>query len=241
MPVTPSDLDTTLVVHDDLNPVLWDGDTMRLSVRVALLKAALAFAEFIDLKELKVDDVILTGSSASFNYTEFSDLDVHLIVSYEDTLGHELAENFFGTKKSLWNETHQITVKGYTVEMYVEDSADPVKALGVYSLLKGKWVKKPTMDEKPEWNDHAVAAKVDSLAETIDTILSKDDLTAEDIDTLIERIRKMRKAGLAERGEFSAENLAFKGLRNLGYMDRLYQARMKAEDDALSLESAGQT
>ena len=237
----PTDLNSTLVVHDDLNPVLWDGDTLRLSVRVALLKAALAFAEFIDLKELRVDDVILTGSSASFNYTEFSDLDVHLIVSYEDTLGQELAQNFFGTKKSLWNETHQITVKGYPVEMYVEDSADPVKALGVYSLLKGEWVKKSTMDEKPEWNDHAVAAKVDDMADSIDTVLAKDDLTADEIDKLIERIRKMRKAGLAERGEFSTENLAFKGLRNLGYMDRLYQARMKAEDDALSLESAGQT
>jgi hypothetical protein len=35
------------------------------------------------------------------------------------------------------------------------------------------------------------------------------------------KIMKMRKDGLAERGEFSVENLVFKKLRNEGYIQNL--------------------
>ena len=35
------------------------------------------------------------------------------------------------------------------------------------------------------------------------------------------KIMKMRKEGLAERGEFSVENLVFKKLRNEGYIEKL--------------------
>lgn len=234
--IEPTALKSTLRVHDTLNSKLWNGDALKIDVRVALLKAAKAFVNFLDLPTLDVVDVILTGSNASFNYTEFSDLDVHIIVSYDDTSFPELAENFFATKKSLWNETHAIRIKDYAVEMYVEDTTHPVKALGVYSLLDGKWVKKPTLDDKPDWDDRAVAQKVDFLANQIDQLL---DIHADDkdkIDAAIDRIRAMRKSALADGGEFSTENLAFKGLRNLGYMDRLYAARMDAEDRELSLE-----
>jgi hypothetical protein len=45
----------------------------------------------------------------------------------------------------------------------------------------------------------------------------------------------MRKAGLAKGGEFSVENLAFKVLRNLGYLDKILGALRNAEDDELTL------
>lgn len=234
--IEPEALKSTLQVHEHLNSKLWDGTTLKLDVHVALMKAAKAFFEFIDVPELNIEDIILTGSNASFNYTEFSDLDVHLIVTYDDTSFPDLAENFFTTKKSLWNDTHAIRIKDYAVEMYVEDTTNPVKALGVYSLLTGIWLKEPTLDGKPEWDDRAVAAKVDFLADQIDALLDQHADDAEKIDVMIDRIRAMRKSALAKSGEFSTENLAFKGLRNLGYMDRLYAARLEAEDRELSLE-----
>ncbi len=234
--IKTSELKSTLTVHETLNSKLWDGTSLKLDVRVALLKAAKAFADFLDLPSLDVIDVILTGSNASFNYTQFSDLDVHLIVSYDDTAFPDLAENFFSTKKTLWNETHAITIRDYAVEMYVEDTTNPVKALGVYSLLNGIWIKEPTLDGKPEWDDRAVASKVEYIATSIDQLLKDSPEDKDKIDAAIDRIRAMRKAALADGGEFSTENLAFKGLRNLGYMDRLYAARMDAEDRELSLE-----
>lgn len=234
--INASDLKSTLLVHESLNSKLWDGTSLKLEVHVALMKAAKAFFDFIDVPEMTIEDIILTGSNASFNYTEFSDLDVHLIVSYDDTSFPDLAENFFTAKKSLWNETHDIRIKDYAVEMYVEDTTNPVKALGVYSLLTGIWLKEPTLDGKPEWDDRAVAAKVEYLADQIEALLEQSPDDADKIDALIDRIRSMRKSALAKGGEFSTENLAFKGLRNLGYMDRLYTARMDAEDRELSLE-----
>ena len=234
--IEPTALKSTLQVHDALNSKLWNEDGLKVDVHVALLKAAKAFVNFLDLPSLEVVDVILTGSNASYNYTKFSDLDVHIIVSYDDTSFPELAENFFATKKSLWNETHAIHIKDYAVEMYVEDTAQPVKALGVYSLLNDEWVKKPTLDGKPAWDDRAVSAKVEYLATKIDELLDDHADDKDKIDAAIDRIRAMRKSALADGGEFSTENLAFKGLRNLGYMDRLYAARMEAEDRELSLE-----
>jgi len=49
----------------------------------------------------------------------------------------------------------------------------------------------------------------------------------------------MRGEGLAREGEFSVENLAFKVLRNMGYLDKIRQAAKDAEDDELTLEDTG--
>lgn len=234
--VNQDDLRGSFAFHEVLNPKLWHGNKMRLDVRVALLRGAEAFVSFLDVPGLVVQDVIFTGSNAAFNYTAYSDLDVHVVVDYEESACPDLAENFFTTKKSLWNQTHQISVKGYGVEMYVEDTANPVTALGVYSLLRGEWVREPKADRKPSWNDSAVAAKVEAMAEEIEAVLAGE-IDRDEIDALMDRIRKMRKAGLQKAGEFSTENLAFKGLRNLGYIERLWKARIDAEDRTLSLEA----
>jgi hypothetical protein len=110
-----------------------------------------------------------------------------------------------------------------------------VKAQGVYSLLKGKWIKKPKM-EKPAWDDDAVAAKVESMADQIDDLLASE-APASEIDRLTNRLRNMRRSGLETGGEFSIENLAFKGLRNLGFLDRLWKAKIDSVDKTLSLEA----
>jgi hypothetical protein len=112
-----------IAFHQVLNPLLWDGNEMRVDVRVALLKSAYSFLEFLDIEGLELDGVHFTGSNASFNYTDFSDCDIHLVVDYDQTPCPELAENLFTTKKTLWNQTHgNVTVRGYSVELYVEDT-----------------------------------------------------------------------------------------------------------------------
>jgi predicted nucleotidyltransferase len=236
--IEASEIEDTLVFHEVLNPHLWKDDDLRLDIRVTLLKAALAFVEFLDLPDIKVEDVIFTGSNAAYNYTDFSDLDVHVIVNYQKIICPTIAENFFSTKKTLWNETHDISVRNYPVEFYVEDTANPVTANGVYSLLKGKWIRVPTPDE-PVFNDSAVLSKVEQYANEIDDVLKDEHPLQSRVEALRDRIHRMRKAGLAKAGEFSVENLAFKALRNLGYMDRLYNASTEATDRELSLESMG--
>jgi predicted nucleotidyltransferase len=221
--------------HKTLNPKLWNGTELRKDVHRALMNIAEAFQDFLAVDGLHVEDVILTGSNAAFNYTAGSDVDVHLIVDFEKSVCPKLADNFFQTKKSLWNETHEITVKGLPVELYVEDTAEPVTAQGVYSLKQSKWLSEPKRKE-PKIDDRAVILKVDALAHDIDKVLDSHPDNKK-VSALMKRLKTMRQSGLDKGGEFSVENIAFKVLRSKGYVKKIADARQRTQDDELSLES----
>jgi hypothetical protein len=220
--------------HDTLNPKIWENeDEMRVDVQVTLLKSAMAFLKFIDIPELKIEGVRLTGSNASYNYTKYSDCDVHIIIDFNNTPCSELAENFFMTKKTLWNQLHEkVSVNGYKVEVYPEDITNPVHAAGVYDLLNGKWLSKPTKEDD-DFDEQAVKVKFEHMADEIKSVAATSN--QQEIDDMFTRLRDMRKAGLDKAGELSVENLVFKTLRNLGYIEILSNARLSAQDDDLSL------
>jgi hypothetical protein len=239
LPLLPETIDTATVkaglsYHDSLNPAIWNDDDMRLDVRVHLLESALAFYEFLDISDLTIQQVIFTGSNASYNYTKYSDCDVHIVVDFRNLRDPVLARNLFSAKKLLWSKTHDVEINGYPVELYVEDSAETVNAQGIYDLMKGVWVKHPS-ERRPDYDDAAVFAKADHLADEIDGLLAGN-ASVDDIADMIDRIWRMRQAGLEDGGEFSTENLAFKALRNLGLLDALFKAKNSQEDHILSLD-----
>lgn len=218
--------------HDELNPKIWNGFELKNEVADKLEEIAEAFIEFADIPTEAIQDVRITGSSANYNYTPHSDLDLHLIVDYEKL--HEdcpLVENYLWSVKSQFNDNHDIYIYKIPVEVYAEDSNQPAKSNGVYSLLNDEWIKKP---EKipPTENDTAVMTKYEELKEAVDKI---DD--SEEAQKLLDKIYKMRKTGLADGGEFSTENLAFKKLRDSGSLDKLKQIKKAEIDKQLTLES----
>lgn len=218
--------------HERLNIRLWDGDRLRPSVRGKLLQDALAFYRFLDVPRLRVQDIILTGSNAAFNYTPSSDIDVHLLVDFDRTTCPELASNLFTTKKALWGRTYDVTIRGQPVELYVEDTSKPVTANGVFSLLHNRWLKHPR-PVPPHIDDIAVTEKTKAYVDEIDAMLEQPDL--DEIARLLGRLHTLRQNGLIRGGEFSVENLTYKMLRNLGYLQKLYDARVRLSDDRLSL------
>jgi len=230
--IDPNELKKFITFHDELNPRIWKDSTLIPMVRLHLLQIARAFYDFLELPKLKVLDIILGGSNASYNYTSLSDLDVHLIVDYNSEPCSELMANFFTTKKNLWNSQHNIIVGNQSVELYVQDLNENLNSNGIYSILRNKWIDTPTA-KKPSWNDSAVIAKTSYYAEKIDDLLENNP-NMKDIADLFAAIKKMRKSGLESGGEFSTENLTFKSLRNLGYIEKLSNARMKIQDDRLS-------
>jgi hypothetical protein len=145
----------------------------------------------------------------------------------------DLAKDFFNDKKTLWNEQHQITIYDQPVELYAQDSNEPHIASGVYSIKNNKWIRKPTHAE-PKYNDSAVEAKAAQLKYEIDLII---DATAdvEKTDQVKQKIKAMRQIGLETGGEFSTENLAFKELRNSGYLAKLFDYGREIKDKELSL------
>lgn len=228
----------TVTYHDNLCPLAWRGTDMLPEVRNKLLQIAEIFVGYLEVPNFRVLDVVLTGSMANYNWTRFSDFDIHIVTEYDDLNADQIAEAFYQAKKKIWNDSHDITIRGHEAELYVEDVNEPPVAQGMFSLKDNKWLSKPTFSQ-PDVNTGAVFHKVKGLTTEIKHALKTAD-DANDIQRLTDKIRKMRRAGLDKGGEFSVENLAFKVLRNIGYIEKLNNAYLALQDRELSLsESSG--
>jgi hypothetical protein len=220
-----------ITINRRLNPKIWDSGSLKPEVAEKLIEIAEAFEEFISV-DLNVIDYTITGSNANYTWTDYSDLDLHLIVAGAVT---DQARELFNAKKALWGEQHNITIKGLPVETYVQGQDEPHHSTGVYSISKNKWLTEPKK-VKPQIDDAAVEAKKDSLLHDIETALLSKELNK--LRTVKERLTKMRKAGLERAGEWSTENLVFRILRNLGLIDQVADMIRELEDQELSLEQA---
>ena len=58
-------------------------------------------------------------------------------------------------KKKIWNDEHDITIKGHEVELYVEDKDEENSSEGMYSVLDNTWHKQPKY-QQPDIDDRAV-------------------------------------------------------------------------------------
>ncbi len=244
--IKPEEIDmSSIKTNTELNPVLWDGDVLKDDIRQKLLKIAVEFIKYVKIEDKQFTDIILMGSNANYNYTEFSDIDVHILMKFSEiNADPNLIGEFFKTKKELWGLEHMIVIDQHEVELYIQDSDEPINSAGVYSLMNNKWIRKPlkkfiNVDEVGVQMKAAdILNKIDLLADEFNNGM---DVT-EKANLLKARIKKMRQNGLYKEGEFSPENLAFKILRNSGYLDKLANLKNKSFDNALSLtESINQT
>ena len=103
--VEPDTVDVSSIKFNDaLNPLVWESDEkIKSEVRNILLKNAKRFIEFSDVENLKFNDIILTGSMANYNYNEESDLDIHIILDFNQiSENKEFVGDFLKLKKQLW-------------------------------------------------------------------------------------------------------------------------------------------
>jgi len=238
--IEPENVDTNSIkINDELSPNIWDNDDkMNSEVRKKLLKNAKAFIEFSGLENLKFKDITLTGSLANYNYNENSDLDVHVVLDYNQISENpEFVEDYFSLKKSLWNDKLSIKVMDHDVELYYQNAGKKHYSSGIYSLLNDKWLIKPT---KKIINIDTENLKI----KTSDFMNSIDDLETNNNDTnfleryqnIKDKIKKYRQSGLSKNGEYSIENLVFKVLRNTGYLEKMVELKNNFLTKELSLE-----
>jgi len=237
--VEPDNVDVSSIqTHDTLCPLIWESDEkIKPEVRETLLLNAKRFIEFCNAEALEFKDIILTGSMANYNYNENSDLDVHVILDFTQiSENKEFVGDFFKLKKALWADRLPIQVKGHDVEMYFQDSAEPHHSSGTYSLARNKWIRRPT--KKIVNIDSAdVQLKSADLMNAIDdleTNKSENDFLKKH-ETLKNKIKKYRQTGLDKSGEYSVENLAFKVLRNSGYLEKMVEMKNDYLTQELSL------
>lgn len=228
-------------IKDELNSVIWNkkGDfySIKPEVREKLLEIAEKFYDSLEIST-PYEDIYMIGSMASFNWTSQSDIDLHLLFDYSKVnKNEELVENYFDIKKKYWNDNHEITIYGFDVELSCQKKGQKFYSKAVFSLKDNKWLSKPDKDGFTI-DKAAFKSKVASIANEIERLEK-----IKDLDNIIEKstkikdkIKKMRKSGLEKGGEFSIENLAFKYLRNHGYIGKVMKMKRTATDKKLSLE-----
>jgi len=219
--------------HDELNHKLFVDDRLMPEVRIQLRKIADQFIRFVAVP-LDVKDIVFTGSNASYHYTDHSDIDLHVVVKLKGGASmRAYMRQLFDAKKSLWNQMHNITIRGFEVELYIEPTEEPAVSSGVYSIQNDKWVKHPT-NQKPTMDDVSVRSKYRQYKDEIDAAIKSNDMSK--IGALLAELREMRGSGLAKGGEYSVENIVYKLLRSRGDLQKLWSIQSELGDKELSME-----
>jgi len=229
-------------IQSELQPDLWDGDKLNPEVRERLLEIAEDFMAGLEV-EADIEDIRFTGSLANYNWSKYSDIDLHIVADFSkinsDT---DLVKAFFDAARMRWNDIHDIMIKGYEVEIYVENVNEKHKSTGIYSLTDDEWIKKPAPESKDidfETADKKARDYADRAEYISREIITKEqdfDRAIRMIDRAKQKIRDMRKAGLeSEESEFSPENIAFKILRRDGVLDDFSDLKQQAYDAKMSL------
>jgi len=240
----------SFVPKDSLPNDIFDkkNDTFILKedIRDKLLQISNEFIEFIGI-DFFIYDIILTGSLSNFNWSKYSDVDLHILVDYNefDDNGtnsiayHEIMKEFFDAKKQLWNKSTDIKIKNYEVELYIQDVDEKHLSTGVYSILNNEWVVEPKKLESAfDLDDRKILSKAEEYTKQIDQLVDfyeNGENVSDDVNNLKDKIKKFRQSGLDNGGEYSYENLTFKLLRRNGYIEKLMDIKTSIRNKKLSL------
>tara|TARA_R110001599_G_scaffold9320_1_gene46137 strand:- start:736 stop:1482 length:747 start_codon:yes stop_codon:yes gene_type:complete len=239
---TDNNIISSFKVQKELNPDIWlmddEGYKMRPEIRDSLLNIVEDYEEFVDI-DLDIEDVVLTGSLSNFNWSKFSDVDLHILIDFENP-SESIEKKYLDSRRIIWNSLRDVNVKGFESEIYVQDSKEQHFASGMYSVMYNDWVVKPE-EKEVILDSHKILSKAKQWMDMIDQIEDNMERGSIDelmrtIDDLRRRLKKYRGAGLANKGEYSYENLTFKFLRRNGYIGKLMGLKNKLIDKSLTLE-----
>ena len=230
---------------DELNPKIWEKGgksyMMKPEVREKLLETTNIFIDFLGV-DVVVTDIIMIGSLVNYNWSKFSDIDLHIVVNYNQfpNNSQELYIEFFDLKKIIFNDKHDIKLFGYDVECFVQNEAETPFSSGVYSVLYDMWVNKPKKLDKKNIDIELLKEKANQWMRIIDGVVDNiEDEDPDEIKSLVkkykEKLKKFRNCGLEKGGEMSLENLVFKLLRRNGYVEKLYELPTEIIDKKLSM------
>ena len=229
-------------IHDTLEQQIWaPGESITPEIRERLLKIANEFIDGLPL-DVTIEDVTLTGSLANYNWSKYSDVDLHIIVDFasldENT---DLVKAFFDAQRMRWNDRHDIKIHGYDVEIYVENINEGHISTGVYSIMNGAWITHPESTERNIDLETATkkARDIDERLQQISSMYNDEEYrkVLKNIEKLKEKIKSMRAVGLeSDEMEFSPENIAFKLLRRSSILNKLNKLKYNAYDELRSME-----
>ncbi len=224
---------------DSLYPKFWSKNDLNSIVSRKLMAIADDIIDSLDMRDY-VEDVIITGSIASYNWHELSDIDLHIMLDFDKVSDDfDLVKRMLDQTRINWNKKHNILISGKEVELYFQHYTEPHEANGIWSLELQKWLALPVKLD-PEIDIRTTEKKAEAIAQQIEHLF---DLFSEEkfkeayeySDKVKVKIARMRSLGLSDEGIYSPENLAFKMLRNAGYLEKLSALKIESYDRMMSL------
>lgn len=231
----------TFQTKKTLCPKIFKNEKLNTGIKKTIEKIVDEFVDFVNI-DFFIHDIVLTGSLANYNWSNYSDFDLHIMIDMDelskDKVIRHLISEFFNSKKGEWNNKHDITIKGFDLEIYVQDINEEHISTGVFSIMNQEWIVKPKkIDDK--FDRKMVEKKVKNYMDKIDEIEEKfrkgSDIHKQ-VDKLYNKIKKFRKSGLSKNGEMSYENLTFKVLRRNKSIEKLLNLKNRNIDRNLSLK-----
>ena len=225
----------------NLNSKFWINDRLNKKVSKRLTEIAEDFIAGLDIP-IKIEDIRFTGSLANYNWSKYSDVDLHIVVDFSKIDENiDIVKSFFDAARLRWNDNHDIKIYDYEVEIYVENVGDVHKSSGIYSIPNDSWIIEPD-STSVDIDIHMARKKSDNL-ETQINLISKIiekgnfETALRCVEMLKDKIRRMRKAGLnSPKQEYSPENIAFKILRRDGILEKLNDYKLSAYDKMMSIK-----
>jgi peptidoglycan hydrolase-like protein with peptidoglycan-binding domain/predicted nucleotidyltransferase len=229
-------------LQETLNPKIWDNyddpkdAKMKPKVRKALERIAEEFIDYLG-EDVMVEDIILTGSLANYNWSSFSDFDLHVLVDLQQyEKESETYKELYDLKKRIFNDSHDIKILGYDVELYAQDKEESHVSSAVYSVANDEWINVPKKDFK-KIDKNVLVNKIDNWVEKIETSIEDSETDGvEKLETIKDKLKEYRKCGLEKGGELSYENLVFKFLRRSKHIEKLFDKINELKDKELSVE-----
>ncbi len=222
-----------------LCPDLWnDKGDLHPEVKEKLIEIGERFYNYLHI-DAPLIDILFTGSLANFNWTEYSDIDLHIIIDFDQVnIGTpELTRNFFLSKKNVWNDKRDIRIYNWPLELGAQHIQEHHASTGQYSLLKeDDWVyfPQPITKQINEPKFIKLVSLFESLIDEVAVIIDPETRFNQAV-SLKDNIIKLRRKSIEHDGEISIGNQTFKQLRNNSSLNRLFGIISSSLDKRLSL------
>lgn len=222
-------------VKEDLHPKIWVNNKLNSRVRLRLLDIVNDYMKDLSVDWVKPKDIVLTGSIANYNWSKYSDIDIHILMDYSKVYKKtDFVEDYFKSKKDLWNQSHEdLKIYGFPVEIFVEDINAKSTTTGLYSLEKNEWIIKPSQIEDGVQNEKYIKTMSARLINQIEDIeeklknekdIHKIEVLSTKMKKIWDKVKGLRKEGLKSKyKEMSSGNIIYKVLRRTNYLDKIWE------------------
>ena len=247
--VNTSDISlSSFKIRKELNPKFWINDKLNSRVRLRLMDIADDFMDELSVDWVKPKDYILTGSIANYNWSRYSDIDIHILIDFKKVYpkNTDFVDDYFKAKKENWLSNHEdLKVFGYPIEISVEDSNEDNPSTGRYSLYKNKWIVEPNDFQDAFLNQDYVKKRAATFMTQIDDIEKKlnsetdkhkCEKCGDKVYKIFDKLKKMRSDGLeTDKKEMSSGNIIYKIMRRAGYIDKIWEIYNLSYDKSNSI------